>query len=72
MSDLVNKKCVPCEGGVSAFDINEIHKYQKKVDGWEVKKNENEKYFLEKEFKFKDFINSQNDDSIINLLDEIA
>ena len=59
MSDLVNKKCVPCEGGVSAFDINEIHKYQKKVDGWEVKKNENEKYFLEKEFKFKDFINSQ-------------
>ena len=32
MSDLVNKKCVPCEGGVSAFDINEIHKYQK--SGW--------------------------------------
>ena len=31
MSDLANKKCVPCEGGVVPFDISEIHKYQKKV-----------------------------------------
>ena len=31
MSDLLDKKCVPCEGGVKAFDISEIHKYQKKV-----------------------------------------
>ena len=30
MSDLLDKKCVPCEGGVKAFDISEIHKYQKK------------------------------------------
>ena len=30
MSDLLDKKCVPCEGGVTAFDISEIHKYQKK------------------------------------------
>ena len=29
--DLVDKKCVPCEGGVIPFDISEIHKYQKKV-----------------------------------------
>ena len=31
MSDLLNKKCVPCEGGVAAFDLSEIHKYQKKL-----------------------------------------
>ena len=31
MNDLVNKKCVPCEGGVVPFDISEIHKYQKKL-----------------------------------------
>ena len=31
MSDLLNKKCVPCEGGVIPFDISEIHKYQKKL-----------------------------------------
>ena len=38
MSDLLNKKCVPCEGGVLPFDISEIHKYQKKVDGGMLKK----------------------------------
>ena len=60
MSDLLNKKCVPCEEGILPFDISEIHKYQKKVDGWEVKKNEKKIYFLEKKFTFKAFINSQN------------
>ena len=59
MNDLIDKKCVPCEAGVLPFDIGEIHKYQKKVDGWDVKKNENTKYFLEKKFIFKNFINSQ-------------
>ena len=41
MDDLINKKCVPCEGGITAFDISEIHKYQKKVDGWDVVKGGN-------------------------------
>ena len=36
MSDLASKKCIPCEGGVKAFDISEIHKYTKKVDGWDI------------------------------------
>ena len=27
--DLLNKKCLPCEGGVLPFDTSEIHKYQK-------------------------------------------
>ena len=53
------KKCKPCEGGISALDISEIHKYQKKIDGWEVKSNEKKIYFLEKKFKFKNFLNSQ-------------
>ena len=35
MTDLTKKKCVPCEGGVIPFDVSEIHKYQKKVDGWD-------------------------------------
>ena len=60
MSDLLEKKCVPCEGGVPALDISEIHKYQKKVDGWDVNKNEKNTYFLEKKFKFKNFLESQN------------
>ena len=59
MSDLTEKKCVPCEGGAVPFDINEIHKYQKKVDGWDVSKNEKNIYFLEKKFTFKNFLESQ-------------
>jgi len=53
MSDLLDKKCVPCEGGVKAFDISEIHKYQKKVDGWEIVQNDKKVYLLEKKFEFK-------------------
>ena len=59
MSDLTEKKCMPCEGGVTPFDISEIHKYQKKVDGWEITKNEKNIFFLEKKFNFKNFIESQ-------------
>ena len=59
MTDLNKKNCIPCRGGIPPFDISEIHKYLKKVDGWEVKKNENEIYFLEKNFKFKNFAESQ-------------
>ena len=59
MSDLLNKKCVPCEGGVIPFDISEIHKYQKKVDGWNITKDKEEKFFLQKEFIFKNFLESQ-------------
>ena len=59
MNDLLKKKCIPCEGGVIPFDISEIHKYQKKVDGWNVKKNNKNIFFLEKSFKFKNFKESQ-------------
>ena len=59
MNDLLNKKCVPCEGGAVPFDISEIHKYQKKVDGWDVIKNEKQIYYLQKKFKFKNFLESQ-------------
>ena len=59
MDDLINKRCLPCEGGVKPLDISEIHKYQKKVDGWNVTKNKSEIYFLEKTFEFKNFLESQ-------------
>jgi len=69
MSDLHEKKCIPCQGGVPSFDISEIHKFLKKVDGWEVKKNEKGSYFLEKNFKFKNFAESQ---KFINEVSNIA
>ena len=58
MSDLTEKKCMPCEGGVLPFDTSEIHKYQKKVDGWDVIKGGEEIFFLLKKFKFDNFLKS--------------
>ena len=69
MSDLHEKNCIPCKGGISPFAISEIHKYLKKVDGWDVKKKENEIYFLEKKFTFKNFLESQ---KFVNLVGDIA
>ena len=57
--DLKKKKCIPCEGGVIPFDVSQIHKYQKKVDGWDVLNNEKKIFYLEKNFKFKNFLESQ-------------
>ena len=59
MTDLHEKNCIPCRGGVTPFDISEIHKYLKKVNGWNVKENKDKFFFLEKDFKFKNFLESQ-------------
>ena len=59
MSDLFAKSCIPCRGDIPAFDISEIHKYLKKVDGWDVKEDKDKIYFLEKNFKFKNFRESK-------------
>ena len=69
MSDLADKKCIPCKGGIPGFNISEIHKYLKMVDGWEVKSDENKIYYLIKEFKFKNFLESQ---SFVNKVGDIA
>ena len=60
MSELSDKKCIPCEGNTPPFDKKEIHKYLKKVDGWHVKHDNEKSYFLIKEFKFRNFFESQN------------
>ncbi len=59
MNDLSDKKCIPCRGDVPAFDINEIHKYLKKIDGWNVLKDSEENFYIEKEFKFENYIKSE-------------
>ena len=58
-NNLTKKKCVSCESGVIPFDISEIHKYQKKVDGWDITKNESQIFFLNKKFNFENFLESQ-------------
>tara|TARA_Y100000389_G_scaffold119311_1_gene116476 strand:- start:227 stop:574 length:348 start_codon:yes stop_codon:yes gene_type:complete len=70
IDDLTKKKCVPCEGGVIPFDISEIHKYQKKVDGWDILKSEKNIFFLFKKFNFKNFLESQKFVNLISIISE--
>ena len=69
MSDLSKKKCVACDGNIPPFDISEIHKYLKKVDGWDVKNNDDKSFYLIKDFKFKNFEESQ---KFVNKVSNIA
>jgi len=69
MTDLADKKCIPCEGGIPSFDITQIHTYLKKVDGWDVKNDEENSYYLIKEFKFEDFLKSQ---TFVNKVGDLA
>ena len=69
MIDLDKKDCIPCRGGILPFDISEIHKYLKRVDDWDVKKKDNEIYFLEKKFSFENFSKSQ---KFVNQVGDIA
>ncbi len=69
MTDLAEKKCIPCEGGIPSFNLNEIHKYLKKVDGWTVESVEKKNYYITKNFNFDNFLESQ---SFVNKVGEIA
>ena len=46
MSDLADKKCIPCEGGIPPFDKSEIHKYLKKLMGGMLKATFKIKVFI--------------------------
>ena len=69
MSELYKKKCIACDGNTPPFDTSEIHKYLKKVDGWNVKSSDDKNYYLEKTFKFENFIKSQ---EFVNKVGSIA
>tara|TARA_E500000331_G_scaffold39556_1_gene32835 strand:+ start:815 stop:1162 length:348 start_codon:yes stop_codon:yes gene_type:complete len=69
MNDLADKKCIPCEGGIPSFNLEEIHKYLKKVDGWDVQSVDEKDYYIIKNFKFNNFLESQ---SFVNKVGEIA
>lgn len=54
--DLIQKHCVPCEGGTPSLGAKEIEEYKKSVPGWEVSDGKK----IRREFKFKDFRGSIN------------
>ncbi len=52
MTDLIDKKCVPCEGGTLPFTREEAERYLAEVPGWELRDDEHK---ITKTFSFKNF-----------------
>jgi 4a-hydroxytetrahydrobiopterin dehydratase len=75
-NDLLNKKCVPCEGGIPPLTHEEILGFMSQVEGWNLIEDEgvNVKKLglgakISKEYKFADFIGAIN---FVNKVAEIA
>jgi len=67
MSELLQKKCVPCEGGLPSMSLIEENKYLMDVSGWKI--NRDGIHRLIKEFKFKNFKKAM---KFVNKVAEIA
>lgn len=74
--NLLNKKCVPCEGGAKPLNHEEIAIYMEQVTGWILTEEQNANVQksglgakISKEYKFKDFIGAIN---FVNNIAEIA
>ncbi len=52
MSELSQKHCVPCEGGVEACSLDQARKMAMQAPGWDVIENGKK---IKREFTFKDF-----------------
>ena len=52
MSDLTEKHCEPCEGGIAAMDTNRANEQLQKLDQWEIDVNSKK---ISKQFSFKNF-----------------
>ena len=51
MTDLAERECVPCRGGVPPMKGEEIEKLLKQLEGWQVI----DEHHLQKIYRFKDF-----------------
>jgi len=51
MTDLANRQCVPCRGGVPPLKGEELRRYAGELQGWEVV----DEHHLQREYSFRDF-----------------
>ena len=61
MSDLAQKRCTPCEGGVPPLEKAEAERLLAQVSGWSLSGK-----WITKEFKFKNFVET------IKFVDRVA
>ena len=65
MANLASRECVPCRGGVPPMQGDEIEKFIKQLDDWEVV----EEHHLRKVYEFKDFREAL---AFVNRIGELA
>ena len=65
-NNLVQKKCIPCQGGIPPLSEVAAKKFLEQVDGWELVENVKK---IQKKFEFKNFVESM---EFINKVAEIA
>ena len=66
MSELEHKKCIPCEGGIEAYNVDKIELLLPQVPEWKV--DENSKV-ISREYTFKGFLKTM---SFVNAVAWIA
>ena len=52
MNDLTNKRCLPCEGGVSKLDKQESTQLIEELDGWKINADNTQ---IMRNFSFKNY-----------------
>ncbi len=66
MTDLTEKRCIPCEGGVPALQTEAIQAHLASLNAWELTDNAG---MIFKQFQFKDFHDTM---AYVNQVAEIA
>lgn len=66
MSDLSEKKCVPCEGGVPALSSEKIAKFLSEIPGWLVIQDGK---MISRRYEFKNFARTM---AFVNLVAYVA
>ena len=51
MSDLADRECIPCKGGVPPLDLDRVDELLAKLDGWRAE----DVHHIEKQYSLSDF-----------------
>ena len=65
MSDLADKKCVPCQGGVPPLEQSKVDELLAQLDGWTVEKG----HHLTRRLTFPDFVTAL---AFVNKVGDVA
>ncbi len=65
MSELADKQCIPCKGGVPPLGKAETDQLLKKLNGWSIQKE----YHLTRQFKLGDFKSAL---ALVNRIGDLA